>query len=378
MKSVYGKIICVLLLLSLLAMPKAVFATESVASGSEQTPAITMAELEESRSMIGVSSYSGEDLLVGKLYPKALIVYFDDNIAAYNAVRMGKVDAFFYSKEELKKVIDDGFPGVCLLDETVENNGEEIAVMVAIEGAEGYFADRFTLVERFRETFLKKENRDIMVRGVITTAVLMLMSIIGGTMLGFALFLSGRRGNPVVLFLANIITQLLGCMPVIVLLLIFYYIVFPGSRMSGSVVSIITFSLTFGAAVYDILCTSIGTVNQAQVEAAFSMGYTERRSFYRILLPQVIQPFMPLYRGAVTELVKASSVVGFIAVSDLTNVGTIVQNRTYEAVLPLLVVAVIYLLMIWLLRTLLLFIENRINPRRRDRALILKGVKVHD
>ena len=162
--------------------------------------------------------------------------------------------------------------------------------------------------------------------------------------------------------------------PVVVLLMILYYLVFGKVAVSGTFVSVIGFTLIFGAAVYRMVRSGVGAVEGGQLEAAYALGYTDRRAFYRIILPQALPHFLPAYRGEIVSLIKATAVVGYVAVQDLTKMGDIVRSRTYEAFFPLIAVAVIY----FVLAAVLTFIVNRavklIDPRKRTAKRILRGV----
>ena len=110
------------------------------------------------------------------------------------------------------------------------------------------------------------------------------------------------------------------------------------------------------------------------MRAAFSLGYTDRQAFYKVVLPQAMPYVIPPFRGDVKALLKATAVVGYIAVQDLTKMADIVRSRTYNAFFPLISVAVIY----FVLEALLTFVINGAEPlfdpkktRREDR---LKGV----
>ena len=165
-------------------------------------------------------------------------------------------------------------------------------------------------------------------------------------------------------------------MPVVVLLMILYYVVF--GNISGTAVAVIGFTLTFGAAVVDLLRMGVGTVDPGQYEASVALGFSGRTTFYRIILPQALPHILPAYKSEIVSLIKAAAVVGYIAVQDLTKVGDIVRSRTYEAFFPLIAVTVIYFLLEGLMAFLVSKIQVRLNPRRRKPESILKGVKPHD
>jgi polar amino acid transport system substrate-binding protein len=145
--------------------------------------------------------------------------------------------------------------------------------------------------------------------------------------------------------------------------------------MSGVIVSIIGFTLTFGSFVYDHMTVSVGSVDRGQIEAAYALGYTKNKTFFRIVFPQAMSIFLPSYCGQAVELIKATAVVGYIAVNDLTKMGDIIRSNTYEAFFPLIATAIIYFILTWILSLLLGFVKLRFEPQRRSKEDILKGVK---
>ncbi len=127
-----------------------------------------------------------------------------------------------------------------------------------------------------------------------------------------------------------------------------------------------------------MLKLGVGAVDDGQREAALALGYSDVKAFFRIILPQAIPHFLPVYKGEVVALIKATAIVGYIAVQDLTKMGDIIRGRTYEAFFPLIVVAIIYFILGALMTFAVGRIEKMINPKRRKRESILKGVKTDD
>ena len=97
-----------------------------------------------------------------------------------------------------------------------------------------------------------------------------------------------------------------------------------------------------------------------------------------VILPQAALHFMPAYKAEVMTLIKATAIVGYIAVQDLTKMGDIVRSRTYEAFFLLIAVAVIYFVLAGILNIILGMIHNRIRPEKRTRDDILRGIDTHD
>ncbi len=240
----------------------------------------------------------------------------------------------------------------------------------------GSFLDR--IKDSFYKTFVREDRYKMFIDGVITTIIITILSILFGTVLGFLVYMACRNGNKIANGITSVCVWLVQGMPVVVLLMILYYILFAGTDVSGTIVAIISFTLVFGAGVYGMLKLGVGAVDDGQREAALALGYSDVKAFFRIILPQAIPHFLPVYKGEVVALIKATAIVGYIAVQDLTKMGDIIRGRTYEAFFPLIVVAIIYFILGALMTFAVGRIEKMINPKRRKRESILKGVKTDD
>lgn len=234
------------------------------------------------------------------------------------------------------------------------------------------------ICESFSKTFLREQRWKLFVEGVTTTLVITIMSILLGTVLGFIVFMLCRNGGSVANGVSGFCMWLLQGMPMVVLLMILYYVIFGSISIGGVVVSVIGFTLTFGTSVFGLLKMGIGAVDDGQREAAFALGYSDTETFFKIILPQALPHIMPAFKGEIVSLIKATSIVGYIAVQDLTKMGDIIRSRTYEAFFPLIAVTIIY----FALEGIIGFVANRlqtsIDPKRRNSDRILKGVKTDD
>ena len=242
----------------------------------------------------------------------------------------------------------------------------------AAAGAGGSFLAG--VLESFEKTFLRENRWQLFLQGVGTTMLITVLSILFGTALGFAVYMACRSGNPVANAITRFCVWLVQGMPVVVLLMILYYIIFAKSSINGTFVAVIGFTLVFGGAMYAMLCSGVSAVDGGQTEAAYALGYGNTQTFFRIVLPQAIPHFLPAYKGEIVALIKATAVVGYIAVQDLTKMGDIVRSRTYEAFFPLIAVAVIYFILAGILTAIVSRIELHTDPKRRRREDILRGV----
>ena len=244
--------------------------------------------------------------------------------------------------------------------------------------AQGGFWDE--LKADFEKTFIRENRWKMIVEGVGVTMLISICAAVAGSLLGFGLYMLSRSDlkalQLIAKFVAKVYSRIVAGTPVVVILMILFYVIFGKlQNMSGILVAIIGFTLTFGAFVYDHMTVSVGSVDRGQTEAAYALGYTKNKTFFRIIFPQAMTIFLPSYCGQAVELIKATAVVGYVAVNDLTKMGDIIRSNTYEAFFPLIATAVIYFLLTWILAALLNIVKRRFEPKRRSKEDILKGVK---
>ena len=257
----------------------------------------------------------------------------------------------------------------------------EITAMVRADGSgqsaqngdAGFFQ---RMADSFEKTFLRENRWKLFLKGVGTTLLITVLSIVLGTALGFGVFLLCRKGNPVANAVTRFCVWLVQGMPMVVLLMILYYLIFGRVNISGALVSVIGFTLVFGAALFGMLKSGVGAVDKGQLEAAYALGYTDSRAFFRVVLPQALPHFFPAYKGEVTATIKATAIVGYVTVQDLTKMADIVRSRTFEAFFPLIAVAVIYFILAGILTAVVNRLGVLVDPRRRKREDMLKGVTV--
>jgi len=125
------------------------------------------------------------------------------------------------------------------------------------------------------------------------------------------------------------------------------------------VIAIITFALNMGAYSSEMFRTAIQSVDKGQTEAGIALGFTKIQTFIYVVFPQALKRVIPVYKGEVISLLKMTSIVGYVAVVDLTKASDIIRSRTFDAFFPLIVVAVIYFLLAWLLGIALDKLNNK-------------------
>ncbi|MBQ9008886.1 MAG: transporter substrate-binding domain-containing protein [Clostridia bacterium] len=235
-----------------------------------------------------------------------------------------------------------------------------------------------SIAESFEKTFVREQRWKLFLEGTSTTLLITLLSALFGTALGFLVFMACRNGNVLANGITRVCVSLVKGMPMVVLLMILFYVIFGSVSISGIWVAVIGFTFTFGSAVYGLLVMGVGTIDVGQYEAAYALGHSNRETFFRIILPQAIPRVLPGYQDEIISLIKATAIVGYIAVQDLTKMGDIVRSRTYEAFFPLIAITVIYFVLEMLLILVISRVRISINPKKRSPESILKGVNLHD
>lgn len=245
---------------------------------------------------------------------------------------------------------------------------EDLGIQVAQE-KQGFFEK---VSGSFYNNFIKESRWKMICSGFGITFVISIFSAVFGTVLGFLICMVRRSRNRVLSGIAGAFIRLIQGIPVLVLLMVLFYVIFAGTSVSDIVISVIAFSINFGVYVSEMIRTGINAVDQGQWEAAVALGFGRVKTFTKIIAPQALKHILPVYKGEFISMIKMTSVVGYIAVQDLTKVTDIIRSRTFDAFFPLIVTAAIYFLLAWGLTCLLDRFEKRINPKHRRR--ILKGI----
>lgn len=227
-----------------------------------------------------------------------------------------------------------------------------------------------SLKSSFVRTFVMESRWKLVTNGIWVTVYISILSALLGTVLGFLICLMRLSKIRIADAIAIIYIRILQGTPSVVLLMILFYVVFARTGIDGVWVAVIGFGMNFGAYVSEMMRTGIEAVDKGQMEAALALGYTKPRAFLKIVLPQAARHFLPVYQGEFISLVKMTSIVGYIAIQDLTKASDIIRSRTYEAFFPLVTTAIIYFAIAWFLTRVLTAMQKRLDPSRRRNRLL--------
>lgn len=211
--------------------------------------------------------------------------------------------------------------------------------------------DRFK--NSFRKNLIMEDRWKYITSGLAETLKITVLAILFGSLLGVVICAMTRSRRKWMQKTAAFYNWFMSGIPILVLLMILFYVVFAGSGLQPSTVAIIAFALDFAAGAGEIYQTSLNSVPHGQTEAGLALGFTRLQTFFHIVFPQALRHGLPLYQGQCVSLLKGTSIVGYIAIQDLTRAGDLIQSRTFDPFIPLLVITVLYFVLAWLIVFLL-------------------------
>lgn len=225
------------------------------------------------------------------------------------------------------------------------------------------------MLEALYDNLIDEGRYMYLVRGLGTTLTITLFSVIVGIILGFLVaIVRSTYEKTHKLKILNVICQIyltvIRGTPVIVQLLIMYYIIFV-SMSSKVVVAVIAFGINSGAYVAEIIRGGIMAIDNGQFEGGRSLGFNYVQTMIYIILPQVFKNVLPSLANEFIVLLKETSVSGYIALQDLTKGGDIIRSQTYNPYVPLFLVAAIYLCLVMIFSYFVKVLERRLRNSER-------------
>lgn len=228
------------------------------------------------------------------------------------------------------------------------------------------------LASDFETNLLVGDRYLMLLKGLGVTVLIALGAAVIGSILGTLLALMrlskwrvGKKFYPL-RTLSRVYVDVIRGTPVVVQLMIMYYLILTSPAISKEAVAIISFGLNSAAYVSEMVRSGILAVDRGQTEAGRSLGLSGAQTMRRIVLPQSVQIILPNLFNEFIMLLKETSVVGFIGLMDLTKAGDFIRSRTYSAFFPLITVAAIYFIIVSVLSRLFSIIEARWRAKTQD------------
>lgn len=237
------------------------------------------------------------------------------------------------------------------------------------------------LKRQFILNFIEKDRWKLMVTGLENTLKITIVAALIGIVIGIILAtirstydkqyetLKKHRGIKyyvlsVLNFFAQIYLTIIRGTPVVVQLLIAFFIIFASAK-NGVIIAMLTFGINSGAYVAEIFRGGIMSIDNGQFEAGYSLGFNYFQTMIFIVIPQVLKNVLPMILNEFIALLKETSVAGYVAVTDITRAGNVIRGTTFSPFMPLIAVAIFYLVMVLILTQVVKRVERRLRKSER-------------
>ena len=221
------------------------------------------------------------------------------------------------------------------------------------------------LLNRLNSTFVVDGRWQWFVSGLGYTLLISLFSVLLGLVIGILMALMRLSKSKILRAVSGIYIDIIRGTPTMVQLLIIYFVIFANVHIDKWVVGFIAFGINSGAYIAEIVRGGILSVNIGQTEAGRSLGMTHKQTMASIVMPQAMKNILPALGNEFVVLIKETAVIGMIANIDLDGAARKVQSLTYDYLIPLLSIAVIYYVVIKIISTLLSKVEK--GMRKADK-----------
>ena len=226
------------------------------------------------------------------------------------------------------------------------------------------------LKSSFISNFIDDNRWRYITDGLKITLLVTVFAVLIGVVLGFLIAIvrttHDKTGKLKILnAICKVYLTVIRGTPVVVQLMIIYFIIFGSVDISKVLVAIIAFGINSGAYVAEIFRSGIMSIDNGQFEAARSLGLSYKTTMISVILPQAFKNVLPALANEFIVLLKETSISGYIGLNDLTRGGDIIRSITYDPMLPLIGVAIIYLVMVMGLSQLVKKLERRLRNNER-------------
>ena len=223
-----------------------------------------------------------------------------------------------------------------------------------------------SLRDRFILNFVTDERWKYITDGLKVTLEVTFLAVLIGIVLGLLVAIvrstyEKTHKLKILNFICQIYITVIRGTPTVVQLLIIYFVVFASMDVSKVFVAVMAFGMNSGAYVAEIFRSGIMSIDEGQFEAGRSLGFNYAQTMIYIIMPQAFKNVLPALGNEFIVLLKETSVSGYIALQDLTKGGDIIRTRTYDAFMPLIAVALIYLVMVMIFTKLVALLERRLR-----------------
>lgn len=223
--------------------------------------------------------------------------------------------------------------------------------------------------EMIYKTLILDDRYKYILEGLLNTVIMAFFAVIIGIILGLIVSIirndyEVNKKHKILNFISKMYVEIIRGTPVILQLMIIYYVIFKSVNINIILVGIIAFGINSGAYVSEIIRSGIKSIDKGQMEAGLSLGLKYKQVMKLIVLPEAFKNILPSLGNEFITLLKETSVGAYIGIIELTKSGDIIASRTYDYFFPLIIVALVYLILTLSLSKLVNVMERRLNNVR--------------
>lgn len=223
--------------------------------------------------------------------------------------------------------------------------------------------------EMIYKTLILDDRYKYILEGLLNTVIMAFFAVIIGIILGLIVSIirndyEVNKKHKILNFISKMYVEIIRGTPVILQLMIIYYVIFKSVNINIILVGIIAFGINSGAYVSEIIRSGIKSIDKGQMEAGLSLGLKYKQVMKLIVLPEAFKNILPSLGNEFITLLKETSVGAYIGIIELTKSGDIIASRTYDYFFPLIIVALVYLILTLSLSKMVNVMERRINNVR--------------
>ena len=223
--------------------------------------------------------------------------------------------------------------------------------------------------EMIYKTLILDDRYQYILSGLLNTVVMAFFAVIIGIILGLIVSIirndyEVNKKHKILNFISKMYVEIIRGTPVILQLMIIYYVIFKSVNINIILVGIIAFGINSGAYVSEIIRSGIKSIDKGQMEAGLSLGLKYKQVMKLIVLPEAFRNILPSLGNEFITLLKETSVGAYIGIIELTKSGDIIASRTYDYFFPLIIVAIVYLILTLSLSKMVNVMERRLNNVR--------------
>ena len=271
---------------------------------------------------------------------------------------------------------DAGIAGITVTPEREKNIGftdsyADVRQVIMVNSGNAEVAGaQHGFLDKFKSCFIDDNRYEYLLQGLGNTLIItffaIILSVILGTLIAIIRARHERRGGwRIPNMLCQLYLTIMRGTPTMVQLLIIYYVVFASADVNKILVAVIAFGLNSAAYIAEVIRSGIMSVDEGQMEAGRSLGLSYGKTMRLIILPQAFKNVLPAMGNELITLLKETSISGYIGLVDLTKGSDIIRSITYEAMLPLGVVACLYLIIVLGLNAGVRKLEKRLRKSER-------------